>query len=228
MERSPWTAIVGDWLWFLFWAVASSVWCLSVAGEIGATFDEPGDLNNALEFWRTGSHDELLRLGAMPLPMDLASLPGYLWERTHDETVDFGKGAPYEQLFWARVPILLFWWLLLFYGRLIARNLAGPWGGRLAVALLAVEPTLLAHASLATKDIAITACLAGFVYHFRTGRDGRWLQRVGLPAFWFALTLLSKASGGEFCPLCIFALEPHRLPPPPPSPPRPSPTYPPP
>jgi hypothetical protein len=211
MERSRWLAVLGDWLWFLCWAALSSAWCLTVAGEIGATFDEPGDLNNALEFWRTGSHDELLRLGAMPLPMDLTSLPGYLWERTTGESVDFGKGAPYDQLFWARVPILLFWWLLLFYGRLIARNIAGPWAGRLAVALLAVEPTLLAHASLATKDMAITACLAAFVYHYRTGRDAGWLKRIGLPALWFALALLSKASGVVFCPLCMFALETERL-----------------
>ena len=129
MERSRWTAVLGDWLWFFCWATLSSVWCLTVAGEIGATFDEPVDLNNALEFWRTGSHDELLRVGAMPLPMDLTSLPAYLWERTQGETVDFSQGAPYDQLFWAqRHPILLFWWLLLFYGRLIARNIAGSLG----------------------------------------------------------------------------------------------------
>src|SRR5207253_463843 len=100
---------------------------------------------------------------------------------------------------------------LLFYGRLIARSIAGPWAGRLAVALLAVEPTLLAHASLATKDMAITACLAGFIYHYRTGRDAGWLKRIGLPAVWFALALLSKASGIVFCPLCMFAVETERL-----------------
>jgi hypothetical protein len=210
MERSRWPAVV-DWSWFLIWVLFSTVWCITVAAEIGATFDEPLDLNNGLDFWRYGSHDELLRVGAMPLPMDLASLPGYLWERTTGETVDFNKGAPYEQLFWARMPILLFWWLLLWYGRLIGRSLGGPWAGRVAVALLAVEPTLLAHACLATKDMAITACLAAFVYHYRNGRDGPWLQRIGWPALWFALTLLSKASGIVFCPLCMLAVEAERL-----------------
>src|SRR5260370_22452584 len=101
--------------------------------------------------------------------------------------------------------------MVIFSGRLFARSLAVPWGGRLGVALLAVAPTLLAHASLATKDIAITACLAAFVYHYRTGRDSGWLKRVGLPALWFALTLLSKASGVVFCPLCMLALEAERL-----------------
>jgi hypothetical protein len=211
MEPSTRTAVLGDWLWFFAWGILSSLWCVAAAAEVGATFDEPIDLNNGLEFWRTGSHYPLLKLGAMPLPMDLASLPIYLWERSEGARVDFMAGAPYEALFWARVTLLAFWWLLLYYGRRIGRCLGGPWGGRLAVALLAVEPTLLAHAALATKDIAVTACLAAFVYHFRIGRDGPWLSRVGWPAFWFAASLLSKASAVAFAPLCMLGVELERL-----------------
>ena len=46
--------------------------------------------------------------------------------------------------------------------------------------------TLLAHASLATTDLPITACMVAFVYHFRMGRERKWLARVGWPALWFA------------------------------------------
>src|SRR5262249_25638074 len=95
--------------------------------------------------------------------------------------------------------------------RATGRSLAGPWGGRLAVALLACEPTLLANAALATTDLAITACLLALVYHFRTGREAGWLRRVGLPAFWFAAAVLAQASRLVFGPLCVVVVELERI-----------------
>src|SRR5947209_3227929 len=102
-------------LWFLAFAVASSVWCVTAAGRLGATFDEPFYVAQGLECWRTGSHSGLLRLGTMPLPVDVQTLPLYLWERVHgtrlDADGDLGALLPY-----ARVGTLVFWWLLLGYG----------------------------------------------------------------------------------------------------------------
>src|SRR5205807_6301382 len=99
---------------------------------------------------------------------------------------------------WARTGALLFWWLLLFYAWRAGRLLAGAWAGRLAVALLACEPSLLAHAALATTDIAISACLLALVYQFRAAREpgvtAGWVRRVGVPAFWFGASMLAKAS----------------------------------
>jgi hypothetical protein len=79
------------------------------------------------------------------------------------------------------------------------------------VAWLACEPNLLAHASLAPTDMAISACLVGLVYHFRQNRDAAWWQRVGLPGVWFAAALLAKASGMVFGPLTLLAVEAERL-----------------
>src|SRR5262249_21766681 len=84
---------------------------------------------------------------------------------------------------------------------------AGPWAGRLAVALLACEPSLLGHASLATTDIAVAACLLAFVYHFQAGRDACWRWRIGVPALWFAAALLAQASALVFAPMCMLAVE---------------------
>src|SRR5262249_37340281 len=112
---------------------------------------------------------------------------------------------------WARAVNLLFWGLLLTYGWLAGRQLAGPWGARLAVAFLACEPSLLAHASLATTDIAVTACLLALVYHFRTGPDRCWVRRAGVPTLWFGASVLAKASGLVFGLLCLFAVEWERL-----------------
>jgi hypothetical protein len=199
-----------DWLWFLLWALASSAWCVTAAARLSATFDEPLYVSLGLEHWRTGSYAGLMRVGTMPLPVDVETWPLSLWERWRgtpfDATADLETLLP-----WARAGNLLFWWLLLFYARLAGRHLAGPWGGRLAVALLAVEPSLLANAGLATTDIALTATVLALTYHFAVGRTARWPGRVGVPSLCFAAAVLAKASGLMFGPLCLFAVEVERL-----------------
>jgi hypothetical protein len=206
---SRWAGVL-DWLWFLAWAVASSAWCVTAAGQLSATFDEPIYVSTGLESWRSGSNAALMRLGTMPLPVDVQTLPLYLWERGHG--VRFDPAADLDRLLpWARAANLTFWWLLLFYARLAGRHLGGPWAGRLAVALLACEPTFLGNAALATTDISIAACVLAFVYHFRTGREAGWFWRVGVPAFWFAAAVLAKASGLVFAPLCMVMVELERL-----------------
>jgi hypothetical protein len=199
-----------DWLWFFTWAVGSSIWCWTAARNLGATFDEPVYVARGLECWRTGSHHGLMQLGTMPLPVDLDTLPLYVWERWHGIQLDPEADLP-RLLPWARAGTLVFWWLLLVYARLSGRQLAGPWGGRLAVAMLAFEPSMLAHASLATTDIAVTTCLLALVYHFRQGREAGWFWRVGVPTFWFAACALAKASGLIFGILCLLVVELERL-----------------
>src|SRR5262249_39403848 len=200
---------VGDGLRFRVGAGGAEGGCLLEAVEVGAAYAEPVYVARGLERWRTGSHAGLMKLGTMPLPVDLDTLPLYLWERWHDTRLDPERDLE-RVLPWARAGTLVFWWLLLWYARLAGCLLAGPWGGRLAVALLACEPSLLAHASLATTDIAVSACLLALIYHFRTGRQARWLRRVGVPAFWFAAAVLAKASGLVFGPLCLLVVEMER------------------
>jgi hypothetical protein len=199
-------ARIFDWLWLLFWGIASSAWCVTAAGQLSATFDEPLYVRLGLDGWRTGSHGALLRLGTMPLPVDVQTLPVYVYERWQGIQLD-PVGNLDQLLPWARAATLAFWWLLLIYGRLAGRQLAGPWGGRLAVALLACEPSLLAHASLATTDIAVSACLLALVYHYRVGRGGGWWRRVALPMFWYAAAVSAKASALVFGPLCMLVVE---------------------
>ena len=204
--RSRWY----DVAWVLLWGAASSLWCLTAASRLSATFDEPFYIQQGLESWRTGSNDRLMRAGTMPLPVDVETLPLYVWERW--------RGAPFDVKadFSALIPVgraanLVFWWLLLFYGWRLGHLLGGVWGARLSVALLACEPNLLAHACLATTDIAISACLLAFVYHFHVGRGRGWWRRIGVPSLWYGLSICAKASGLTFAPLCMVALELHRL-----------------
>jgi hypothetical protein len=191
-----------DGLWVVALALASSVWCVTSAARLGPTADEPVYVQGGLERWRTGNCRALTDLGTMPLPVEAQTLPLYLAERWRG--VPFDAAADLDRLLpWARAANLLFWWLLLLYGRAAGRHLAGPWGGRLAVALIALEPNLLAHASLATTDIAYAACLLALVVEFLKGRDRRWPRRLAVPAFWFGAGLLAKTTGVVFGPLCL-------------------------
>jgi hypothetical protein len=111
---------------------------------------------------------------------------------------------------YARAATLLFWWLLLGHVALAARSLGGRRAAALAVAFVACEPVLAAHAGLATTDVAVTACLVALAYHFRQNRTARWEWRVAWPAAWFALAVLAKASGLAFGALVLFVLEADR------------------
>jgi hypothetical protein len=199
-----------DGLWLLTWALASSAWCLTAAATLGPTFDEPTYFERGLNVWRTRSHYGLLQLGTMPLPVDVQTLPLYLWEVSQGTEINTVNDL-HDFLFWMRTGNLVFWWLLLWYGRLTGRLLAGPWGGRVAVALLACEPNLLAHAALGTTDISITACLLALLYHFRVGREAGRFRRLVVPGVWFGLAVLAKASAIVYGPVCLMIIELHRL-----------------
>lgn len=209
----PATPADNRWLdagWLLGFAALSTLWIVSAGQALGPTFDEPVYLEKGLEHWRTGSYHGLLRLGTMPLPIDVHTLPVYLYERYEGVVFDYARDMD-RILPWARLGNLVFWYGLLFFARLIGRGVSGPWGGRLAVAFLAVEPSFLGHACLATTDIAVTATFLAFVYMFWRGRELGWWGRIAWPSLCFGLLLLSKASGMVFAPIAMLAIETYRL-----------------
>src|SRR5262245_33771154 len=130
-----------DLLWLAAAGLVSSLYCTSSAEHIGPTFDEPLYVRCGLERWHAGSTYELMRVGTMPRPVDVAALPVSVWEgllgEPFDATNDLDRILPV-----ARLGNLVFWWVLLGYGWLIARRLGGPWAGRLSAVLLASEPNL--------------------------------------------------------------------------------------
>ena len=195
-----------DLAWLIFWGLASSVWCLTAAHQLSATFDEPFYLRAGVESWRTGSNRELMKAGTMPLPVDVECLPISLWERRRGNTFDLDHDL-HALLPFARGMNLLFWWLLLTYGMLLARRFGGATGGRLAVVMLATEPNLLGHACLATTDIAVAAMVVVFGYHFVRGREGGRWQRWLLPGLLYGLAMSAKASALLFVPIVAVALE---------------------
>ncbi len=195
--------------WLLFWGLVSSVWCLTAAERLSATFDEPFYLRNGLHAWRTGSCNLLMHAGTMPLPTNVELLPVYVWEELRGQP--FNVETEFETVLQtARAANLFFWWLLLYFTWRLGRRFGGRWAGLLAVPFVACDPNFLAHASLATTDIAIAACLGMFVEFYLNGRDREWRYRVGVPALCFGLALLAKASALAFSSIAMLAFELNR------------------
>jgi len=196
--------------WLIFWGVVSSIWCLTAAAQLTATFDEPYYLKCGLHAWRTGSYHPLLRAGTMPLPADVQLLPAWIIEQFRERPfnldTDFGT-----VLTIARAGNLVFWWLLLYFVWRLAYRIGGVWSARLAVPFVACDPNFLAHAALATTDIAVSACLVMLAELYLAGRDQDWRRRVGIPAVCFALALLAKASALAFGFIILGVVECHRL-----------------
>ena len=210
MHQGSEHARYGDYTWLIICCILSSIYCLFTATHTGPTCDEPGYVVLGVEAWRLGSSGLITRMGTMPLPIDVTTLPLHILELIRGRRIDPCQEFD-TMLMVARAGTLVFWWAVLVYGWKAGCSLAGRWGGRLAVILLACEPALLAHASLATTDVAITACMLALVYHFREGRTSGWRLRVGVPSVLFGLALLSKASAVVMGPFCMFIVELDRL-----------------
>jgi len=166
-----------DLLWLVAFGAASSAWCLTAAARLGPTFDEPLYLNAGLTSWRTGSNKLLMSAGTMPLPVDVQTLPVYLWEQIRGSEFHAYKDIA-TILPVARAANLAFWWMMLIYSMRLGRTWGGAWGGRLAVALV--------------------ACMLALVYHFHYGQGMGWGRRVLIPGLLYGLAILAKASGMVF------------------------------
>jgi hypothetical protein len=192
----------------------SSLWCATAARRLGVTYDEPTYVAHGLDRWRSGAIGGLMELGVMPLPVDVVTLPVHAWERWRgrpfDVTLEIDRVADgtdfLRVLPTARTSTLLFWTILLVTGWNIARYEAGVWAGAAAAVFMAAEPSLLAHASLATTDVAFTALVVAFGWALSRGQSRRWWRRVGVPGAVCGLALLSKASAVVFIPAVMVAV----------------------
>ena len=211
--------------WTLACATASTVWIVTSSSRLGATFDEPVYVTVGLDRWRHGGIGGLMRLGTMPLAVDVVTLPVWMAERARGNRYalasdDRGRVVDARDLVrvlpLARVGTLIFWWLLLFNTARLAFRLGGLPGAAIAVIWLAAEPSMLAHGALATTDIALTAMLMGFAASWLTRVSDRKSDRLPRatdrshwlrPGLWFGLAILAKASATVFAPVIAFAFE---------------------
>ena len=146
----------------------------STAGD-SITFDETNHLTGGMSYLLTGDFrlapetPPLAQMWAalplMPLKVDWPSskrqgwLRGNVWQVGREWLFDLNDGE--HLVFVARCSIAVLLMLTCFFTYLLARALFGPSAGLLAVTLACLSPTLLAHGSLVTTDVAFAlGCLA--------------------------------------------------------------------
>jgi 4-amino-4-deoxy-L-arabinose transferase-like glycosyltransferase len=121
----------------------------------------------------------------------------------------------YQRVFVAaRLVIVAFSLLLGLVVWRVARRLHGPRGGVLALGFYAFMPEALAHAGLATMDVATAlGCLAS-VYAFwmfaRSGRWGWWWMAAGAVAFAFLVRFTALLLGPMLLVVAILEALRHR------------------
>ena len=121
------------------------------------SFDEPVYLKCGLDCWNNHTHKPLMRLGTMPLPVDLETLPLYLWCHFSGKQLDWENDFGW-MLGVARTTALVFWWNLLFQCFRLGCIVRGPWCGFFALAAVAVEPNLMGHAALVGRPSRAHLC----------------------------------------------------------------------
>jgi len=183
------------------------------ARQLSLTSDEPPNLGAGYTYLTTGETWHIFSLGLPPLliawmtwPVVLANphIPLQTLPNWHALALPPYFRAllpllgPVERLEVAgRVPMMLLGMLL---GSLVFRwaaDLFGEKGGLLALALMVFDPTMVAHAQLATTDVGVT--LLGFATFFVSWRSLahrrsglRWDIGIGLLA---GATMAAKVSG---------------------------------
>jgi len=187
-------------------ALITTLWITGSSRRLSATFDEPVYLRCGLDCWANQTHKPLMRLGTMPLPVDVETFPLHLWHWWHQTTPDWESDFGW-MLTVARTTALLFWWNLLWQCWRLGRDLAGPWCGFWVLAAVALEPNLMGHAALATTDIAVTGCMLATLVEYLRHRQAPSRLQWWKVALWWALSLFAKASSLVFVPILVFSAE---------------------
>jgi hypothetical protein len=181
--------------------------------QIAQTSDETPNIGCGMQYLDLGRYD----YGAFhpPLARLAMAIGPYLYGARAQKQPDRWKEGnavlnstprPSKALALARAGILPFFLLACTVGWLWGRRLLGEWGGAAAVLLFTNTPPVLAHAGLATMDMAVGAGVCAALYTFtRWLEDPRWLRSI-LFGCALAIALLSKFSSLLVLPVCVIAL----------------------
>ena len=197
----------GGWLSVALVLIAT-IRIVSTYTTFSYTFDEPAHIACGMEWLEKhtytyeAQHPPLARVMTAILPK-LAGAHGWNKGGMWDEglAILFNDGKPDSTLALARAGVLPFFWITCWIVFSCARWISGRTAAAvLAVFLVTMTPTVLAHAGLATTDMGLTAMFLLAIY---TG--WRWLEE---PVWWRAasfgaslgLAVLAKFSTLAFLP----------------------------
>lgn len=123
----------------------------------------------------------LLTETGLTLPLGTVAWDEGVWEQAADAFLWRINATPLRIIFLGRLPTI---WVTLLLGALVycwGRQVAGPVVGVAALALLLLDPNVLAHGRLITNDIPLTFLITlAFFSYWRWARTGRTLAVIGL------------------------------------------------
>jgi 4-amino-4-deoxy-L-arabinose transferase-like glycosyltransferase len=195
---------------------------------LSVTLDEPTHYAIGLEYWTdhsyrlSGEHPPLQHAMAALIPYLMGArsspeirkaprvpeLPLAIRLENIEEQTQLPPDARTEQtvvrMRWGVLPFFLVAGLVVYEW---TRSSFGKPAAVVATALFTLIPTVLAHAGLATTDIALTACLAAAFLSLIRWAEAPGAKRALLLGFWAALAVLSKFTTLLYLPAAaVFAL----------------------
>jgi len=203
--RTPWKVLA-----LVVFFSALTLWDSS---HYSYTYDEPSHLACGMEYLSRGvyryeaQHPPLARVALAIGPyLDGARSLGEKFMQTEGVSLLDDHGSYTRRLLLARLGILPFFWLAAWVVYLWGRRWFGELEGLIAVMLFCLAPPVLAHAGLATTDMALTAMLIAGLY-----TTLRWLEEPNLrTGAWLGLALagmaLAKFSALAFYPAALVLL----------------------
>jgi hypothetical protein len=217
MPRSA-SPIRGKYTWLALLAVVVLA-AIAVARIVSTyhvfsqTTDEPAHLATGMEWLQFGTysfeplHPPLAR-AAIGLGPYLSGLRlqdhRNLWIEGNE--LLFADGRYLHNLSLARAGVLPFFLLATFLVWYWARSHYGSWPALIATFLFTTSPVVLAHAGLATTDMAAAATFTGAVLAYVSFPERPTYRRAAILGGAVALAVLSKFSALLFLPACAVTL----------------------
>jgi hypothetical protein len=186
--------------------------CALTASKQNHSLDEPFHISAAVALYE--SHKHIGDMTHPPIPFLVASVPlklsgvqvpqlrGEVNALNFEQMGDVARVALFEQQnlnYWtilvrARLAMLIFPVIAMFYLYRLGAWLASPLGAMLAVAFFCTDPTLLAHAALVNNDAAACAGVLGALYHGLRWIVKRRRREAIIAGTAFALAMCMKFS----------------------------------
>jgi hypothetical protein len=172
-----------------------------------STSDEPAHIACGLEY--VANHSYRLETQHPPLARAFVALLPYLSgtrPRGHNNFQQEGwdlityERHPDDTMTRMRLGVLPFFVLACLVTFFWTRRYFGPTAAAIATALFTMVPTVLAHAALATTDMALTACMGLAFVTLLGWAEQPTLPRAGLAGLACALAALSKFTALGFVP----------------------------